>query len=51
MPVADVAGSKSPFNSFKSNAGLDIRVFIDVTGVVIINEAEAIHLIKNGKSD
>jgi hypothetical protein len=51
MPVGRTIGSKSPFDGFKCDAGLYIRVFINVIGVIISNEPETVYLIKNGKGN
>jgi hypothetical protein len=38
MPVTEISGRESPFNGFSVNALLNVIIFSNIFGVIIVNE-------------
>jgi hypothetical protein len=47
VPVRGATGRECPFNGLRSDAGLNIWVFINVVGVVVINKIIGADLVKD----
>jgi len=47
MPEAGITSGKGPFDGFGCDAGLNVWVFINIHGVIVVNKIISADLVKN----